>query len=315
MRIIFAGTPDFSVPVLQALLDADHDICAVYTQPDRPKGRGRKMTYSPVKQRAMELGLEVVQPKSLKNEPAQQQMAAFDAELMVVVAYGLLLPKAVLSIPTRGCINVHASLLPKYRGASPIQAAILAGDKQTGITIMQMDVGLDTGDMILKKNCLIEPDDTSQTLHDKLATIGANAIVETLSQLSQAKAIFEKQDDSQASYAGKISKEDACIDWHKQAIDIERTIRAYNPWPVSYSLLNQKKVRIWQASIFDTVDTAKYQAGQIIEVGKARLLIACGSGILSVETIQLEGSKPMPIKDCLNAKRALFVEGQCFANS
>ncbi len=306
MKILFAGTPDFSVPILQALLDANHDVCAVYTQPDRPKGRGQKTAFSPVKSLAVEHGLPVEQPQSLKNLEAQQQLARYQADVMVVVAYGLILPKAVLDIPKYGCINVHASLLPKYRGASPIQAAILAGDELSGVTIMQMDVGLDTGDMIIKKSCVLAGQETAQSLHDKLSVLGAEAINDALRDIVQGTAQFESQEESLASYAGKIQKEQARIDWSNSAIEIDRQIRAFNPWPVCYSHLDDKTVRIWQASVVEGAETKLHQAGDIISLGKDYCHIACGEGVLSIERLQLAGSKAMSIKDCLNAKRSLF---------
>lgn len=311
MRILFAGTPDFSVPVLQALMDAGHQICAVYTQPDRPKGRGRKLSPSPVKVCAQSHGLPIEQPKSLRQKDAQAALAAYQPELMVVVAYGLILPRAVLETPALGCVNVHASLLPKYRGASPIQAAVLNGDKTSGVTIMQMDEGLDTGDMILKRECNIGAQDTAADLHDALSTMGASAIVDAVHLLESKQATFEKQDDTKASYAGKITKEDALIDWSKPAATIHQQIRAYHPWPVAYSSLNDQVIRIWQAELLST-EPHQYQAGEIVEVAKKHLHIACGQGILAISQLQLVGGKSLSIADFLNAKRSMFVVGDCF---
>lgn len=315
MKIIFAGTPDFSVAVLQALIDAKHEICAVYTQPDRPKGRGRKLALSPVKIKAQSYELPIFQPTSLRNKQDQEQLASLNADVMVVVAYGLILPQAILDAPKLGCLNVHASILPKYRGASPIQAAILNGDLESGVTIMQMDKGLDTGAMILKKYCHIGANDNAAQLHDVLSSLGANGIVETLAAIENDSAIFETQDDSQTSYAGKIAKEDACIDWSQSSSKIHDLVRAYNPWPVAYSFLNSNKIRIWQTEIIESSYSEKYADGQIIEVGKDFLIIACADKALSIKKIQLSNSKPMLIKDCLNSKRSMFVVGECFAIS
>ncbi len=312
MKIIFAGTPDFSVPVLQALIDAEHEICAVYTQPDRPKGRGRKLALSPVKEKALSYDLPIFQPASLRNNEAQEELKSLNADVMVVVAYGLILPQVVLDTPKLGCLNIHASILPKYRGASPIQAAILNGDTESGVTIMQMDKGLDTGAMIIKKYCPIKENDNAQQLHDGLSTLGAKAIVETLTAIDTGSARFEVQDDLQASYAGKIAKEDACIDWSSSASDIHNLVRAYNPWPVAYSFLNNNKIRIWQTEITASTYPESFKDGQIIEVGKDFLIIACANKAVSIKKIQLSNAKPMPIKDCLNSKRELFVVGECF---
>lgn len=313
MKILFAGTPEFSVPVLEALYNHGDDICAVYTQPDRPKGRGRKISCSPVKEKALELGIEVLQPKTLKTQQEQEQLAAFEPELMIVVAYGLILPRVVLDIPKYGCVNVHASILPKYRGASPIQAALLAGDQQTGVTIMQMDVGLDTGDMILKKTCTIQEGENAQSLHDKLALLGAKGIIETIEQLEQGKICFEKQDQSQASYAGKINKLDAKIDWQESATTIENKIRAYNPWPVAYIQLEDASIRIWQAKAIGCTnsDIQQSRPGQILKVDKDAITVVCGQGLLQITTLQFPGSKPLSVRDCLNARRSILSVGNC----
>lgn len=312
MRVIFAGTPSFSVPVLNALLASDHEVCAVLTQPDRPKGRGRKLAVSPIKEAALQLELPIYQPKSLRDVAIQTKLQAMQADVMVVVAYGLLLPEAVLSLPMHGCLNVHASLLPKYRGASPIQAAILQGDKETGVTIMRMDKGLDTGDMLLKRYCAIEPDDTAQVLHDKLASLGAEAIVDALAQIANGTALFEKQHDEEATYAPKITKEDARIDWTQPATDIANQIRAYNPWPIAHAMLGHTTVRIWCATPLSCFSQSSAKPGQLLEVSKSRLIVACGEGALQIDIVQLPGGKALPIQACLNAKRELFIEGESF---
>ncbi|MDR9424677.1 MAG: methionyl-tRNA formyltransferase, partial [Marinobacter sp.] len=247
MRIVFAGTPDFAATALKALLKAGHDIVGVYSQPDRPAGRGRKLVPGPVKQVALDADIPVFQPLSLKSEDAQQELAALKPDVMIVAAYGLILPKAVLDIPTHGCLNIHASLLPRWRGAAPIHRAIAAGDTQTGITIMQMDEGLDTGDMLLKVTTPIRSDDTGGSLHDRLADLGGEAIVEALNQLARGDLGPEPQNDNEACYAHKLSKEEGHIDWQRSAADIERLVRAFNPWPGTFTDLGDQRIRIHMA--------------------------------------------------------------------
>ncbi|UQB42047.1 methionyl-tRNA formyltransferase [Thiomicrospira microaerophila] len=292
-RIIFAGTPVFSVAPLQALLDEGHEIIAVYTQPDRPAGRGRKLTASPVKQLALQHGLPVFQPESLKTAEAQAELAKHNADIMVVVAYGLILPQAILDTPKLGCLNIHASLLPRWRGAAPIQRAIEAGDKETGITIMQMDAGLDTGAMLLKTHCPILPHDTAETLHDKLATQGAQAIIDALKQLKQLVA--EKQDNNQACYAAKLTKAEAKIDWNTSAEVIQRRIHAFNPWPMAFCEFEGQSLRILNAQALE--GPAHNNAGEIILLEKAGLDIACGQGLLRITQVQPAGKKPMSAYD------------------
>lgn len=292
-RIIFAGTPEFSVAPLQALLDSDHQVIAVYTQPDRPAGRGRKLTASPVKQLAQTHQIPVFQPESLKTPEAQAELATLEADIMVVVAYGLILPQAVLDTPKHGCLNIHASLLPRWRGAAPIQRAIEAGDSETGITIMQMDVGLDTGAMLLKTHCPIQPEDTAQTLHDKLAIQGAEAIIDALEQLD--KCVPEPQNDNQACYASKLTKAEAKIDWHGNAIDIQRRIQAFNPWPMAFCEFDGQPLRILAAQAL--AGPAHQNAGEVILLEKAGLDIACGQGLLRITQLQPAGKKPMSAYD------------------
>ncbi|WP_372830962.1 methionyl-tRNA formyltransferase [Pontibacterium sp.] len=308
LRIVFAGTPDFAASSLQALLNSEHEVIAVYTQPDRPAGRGRKLTPSPVKKLALEHDIAVYQPLSLKGEVEQAELAALDADIMVVVAYGLLLPKAVLDTPRLGCINVHGSLLPRWRGAAPIHRAVLAGDKLTGITIMQMDVGLDTGDMLYKVETPINAGDTSGDLHDQLAEQGAEALVTTLGLIRDGKAEPEKQDDSLANYAHKLEKQEGEIDWSRSATEIERQIRGLSPWPVAYCSLDGKTMRIWGAQASDTTSTEA--PGAVAEVTKKTLRIACGEGSLLLTNIQLPGGKPLDTAAVLNAKRDLFPVGK-----
>jgi methionyl-tRNA formyltransferase len=297
MRLIFAGTPDFAATALRALLNTEHDICAVYTQPDRPAGRGRKLQPGPVKQLAQEHGLPVCQPTSLKSDAAQQELAKWQADLMIVAAYGLLLPQAVLDIPARGCLNIHASLLPRWRGAAPIQRAILAGDQETGITIMQMDAGLDTGDMLLKLPCPIHSNDTGGSLHDRLSELGAKAIVQALANLDSLTPVH--QDDSLATYARKLDKAEARLDWRKPADLLAREVRAFNPWPVSHTQLDGQPLRIWQAH---ATNSEPGESGSVLRADNQGILVACGEGALLLEQIQPAGSKPMSAEAYLRGR-------------
>ncbi len=291
MKIIFAGTPQFAASALAELLK-DHQIVAVLTQPDRPSGRGMQLTASPVKQLALQHGLPVVQPATLKNDEAQQALKQFDADVMVVAAYGLILPKAVLQIPRHGCLNIHASLLPRWRGAAPIQRAILAGDAETGITIMQMDEGLDTGDMLVKKNCSITAEDTAQTLHDKLAELGAAAISEALQLLGNNNLHPEMQDSRQATYAAKLTKAEAKLDWTRDAVELERAVRGYFPFPTAYATLGETSIKILRSSL---VGGAKAEPGTVVAIDKERISVACGNGVLGLELLQKPGGKALPV--------------------
>ncbi|SMN15480.1 Methionyl-tRNA formyltransferase [uncultured Candidatus Thioglobus sp.] len=302
MKLIFAGTPDFSVGVLEALHQAGHDIVGVYTQPDRPKGRGRVLTACPVKEKALELSLQVFQPESLRDTDTQKQLASLDAEVMVVVAYGQILPVEVLQTPKYGCLNIHASLLPRWRGAAPIQRAIISGDKQTGIGIMQMNKGLDTGDILLEKICGITDTDSAQTLHDKLAILGAQGIVEALDNIDQLTPTI--QDEAGITYAKKLSKEEAWIDWSQSAVEINQQIRAFNPYPIAQAnavsnKFDNKVLRILSASVIDLAYGAK--PGEVIEYSKGLCVVATTDGALSLKTVQLAGKKPLSIKDFNNA--------------
>lgn len=312
MRIIFAGTPEFAATNLQALLNAGHDIVAVYTQPDRPAGRGRKLKPSPVKALALEHNIPVFQPLTLKDPAAQQELNTLKADLMIVVAYGLLLPQVVLDMPRLGCINVHASLLPRWRGAAPIQRALLAGDAATGVTLMQMDAGLDTGAMMLKTHCPITSSDTSASLHNKLAEQGGDALLELLPLLAKGEITAEAQNEAEATYAAKLSKEEAQINWQLPATDIDRAIRGYNPWPVAWFKDGEEVIRVWQAEVVSETEAmieAKVlnsAAGTLVAVVKDGLIVACGEGLLKITRLQLPSKPQMQVSDLLNGNPDRF---------
>ncbi len=306
MNIIYAGTPDFAVPALQALIESEHEVLAVYTQPDRPAGRGRKLQFGPVKQVAVDARIPVEQPLSLKNHEAQNILQSFQADVMVVAAYGLMLPQTVLDMPSYGCLNIHASLLPRWRGAAPIQRAIQAGDAQTGVTIMQMALGLDTGDMLYKTICPITADDTGQTIHDKLAADGAEAILTVLEQIEQKTLSPEKQDEALTCYAHKLSKQEAEIDWSQPARLIDQSIRAFNPWPVAYTLFNGKPLRLFMSSVLD--ETSRQAAGTVIDESAEGIKIATGEGVVNLTRLQLPGKKAMDVADFLNGHSLLDVK-------
>ncbi|AUU22696.1 MULTISPECIES: methionyl-tRNA formyltransferase [Aeromonas] len=307
LKLIFAGTPDFAARHLAALLSSGHEVVAVYTQPDKPAGRGQKLTASPVKELALAHDLPVYQPASLRNEAAQAELAALGADLMVVVAYGLILPKAVLDTPRLGCINVHGSLLPRWRGAAPIQRSIWAGDAETGVTIMQMDVGLDTGAMIRKVTCPIASDETSASLYDKLAGLGPQALVDTLDAMAAGDTAAEPQDDALANYAEKLSKEEARIDWSMDAVAIERCIRAFNPWPISWFDVAGQTVKVWQAEVLPQAHGQA--AGTLLKADKQGIEVATGQGVLRLLTLQPPGKKAMSVADLLNSRRDWFEPG------
>ncbi|MDO8990876.1 MAG: methionyl-tRNA formyltransferase [Sideroxyarcus sp.] len=297
MKIIFAGTPQFAASALAAVI-RQHQVVAVLTQPDRPSGRGMHLTASPVKQLALQHGLPVLQPATLKTEDAQQAIAALDADVMVVAAYGLILPKAVLQMPRNGCLNIHASLLPRWRGAAPIQRAILAGDAETGITIMQMDEGLDTGAMLLKKSCAIAADDTAQSLHDKLAELGAQAIAEALQEMQNGKLNPQAQDAQLATYAAKLSKSEAQLDWNADALQLERAVRGYFPFPTAYAVFGETPIKILRANLGAGGNAA---AGTVVAMDKDHIHVACGRGVLALEVLQKPGGKALPVAQFLQS--------------
>jgi methionyl-tRNA formyltransferase len=299
MNIIFAGTPAFSVPALQVLLDSRHRVVAVYTQPDRPAGRGRRTLESPVKQLAMQYQVPVCQPPSLQTAAAQAALAAQHPDLMVVVAYGLILPPAVLAVPGLGCVNVHASLLPRWRGAAPIQRAILAGDTETGVCLMQMEAGLDTGPVLACKSCAIEADDTGSRLHDKLAQQGAQLLAVNLDALQRGELEPRPQDDARASYAGKLEKSEARIDWSRAAADLARMVRAFNSWPVAETRYDGRQLRIWEAIPLPGGPAAP--PGSVLSATRDGIDVACGEGRLRILRLQLPGARAVPAADFINA--------------
>jgi methionyl-tRNA formyltransferase len=309
LRIVFAGTPEFAAEHLKALLASPHEIVAVYTQPDRPAGRGQKLMPSPVKQLALENGLQVLQPPTLRDAQAQAELAALKPDLMVVVAYGLILPQVVLDIPRLGCINSHASLLPRWRGAAPIQRAVQAGDAESGVTVMQMEAGLDTGPMLLKVRTPITADDTGGSLHDRLAELGPPAVIEAIAGLASGTLMGEVQDDALANYAHKLNKEEARIDWSRPAIDLERLIRAFNPWPICHSTLNDAPLKVLAGRIGE----GQGQPGEILAASKDGLTVACGSGALLLTRLQLPGGKALNFSDLYNSRREQFAAGTVLA--
>ncbi len=311
LRLIYAGTPEFSVPALRALHAAGHNIVAVLTQPDRPAGRGQKMQASPVKQAALELDLEVLQPLSLRKSHTKKEIRALNADAMIVAAYGLILPQSVLDMPRLGCLNIHASLLPRWRGAAPIHRAIEAGDKRTGISIMQMDAGLDTGDVLSTHPIQISELDTSQSLHDKLSACGADAIVDTLMKLDAGLVSPQVQDSSLANYAHKLHKSEAKINWSEQVETIARKIRAFNPWPCAFSEIKNKNLKVWRAEIIDSKQepSALISIGKIIASGPKGVQVQTGQGVLNLLEIQIAGKKRLPVEQFVNA---IDLSSDCF---
>jgi methionyl-tRNA formyltransferase len=302
--VAFAGTPDFAVPHLHTCAMDGVDIVAVYTQPDRPAGRGRQLAASPVKQAALEGGYRVEQPESLKDAAAQRTLRELNLDLFIVVAYGLILPRKVLALPRRGCWNVHASLLPRWRGAAPIQRAILAGDKQTGVCVMQMEAGLDTGPVLLERRIDIAPEETGGSLHDKLASLGASALREALQSVLRGQSLSpQAQSADGVIYAHKLDKAEARIDWANDAASIERQVRAFDPWPVAEGEIGGERLRIWSALALPAIDAAP---GTIVAASKAGIDIATGNGVLRVRELQRAGGRRMSAADFLNARPALI---------
>jgi methionyl-tRNA formyltransferase len=300
MNLVFAGTPEFAVPALRALVEAGHRILAVYTQPDRPAGRGRKLAQSPVKEFALAHGIAVRQPVTLKGEAEAEVLRALQADAMIVIAYGLLLPKSILAIPRHGCINVHASLLPRWRGAAPIQRAIEAGDAVTGVTIMQMEEGLDTGPMLATAETPIAATDTGASLHDRLSALGATLLVETLARLARGAVTPQSQDGAHASYAAKLKKDEARLDWHQDAGTLARRVRAFNPWPVAHTTLDGQTLRLWLAG--DEPGGDGRPPGTVLSADAGGIRVACGRGVLCITRLQAEGGKPLDAGAFLNGR-------------
>ncbi|MCI5494623.1 MAG: methionyl-tRNA formyltransferase [Lachnospiraceae bacterium] len=297
MRVIFMGTPDFSVGILEEILAAGHEVVLVVTQPDKPKGRGKAMQYSPVKEAALAHGLEVYQPKKIREAECVEYLRSYQPDIMVVAAFGQILSKEILDMPRYCCLNVHASLLPKYRGAAPIQWAVINGDKVSGVTTMRMDTGIDTGDMIDKTEVILAEDETGGSLFDRLAEAGAKLCVASMKKIEDGTAVYTKQDETKATHVGMIEKRFGRINWKLGAVEIERLIRGLNPWPSAYTYVDGKMLKIWKASVIDGGDPKK--AGCIIKADGKNLQIQTGDGILAVEELQLEGKKRMPAADFL----------------
>jgi methionyl-tRNA formyltransferase len=319
LNIVFAGTPEFAAQHLQALINSKHRIVAVYCPPDKPAGRGKKLSECATKILALQHNIIVEQPANFKEQADQQILSDYNADVMVVVAYGLLLPQTILDAPRLGCINVHGSLLPKWRGAAPIQRSLEAGDLETGVTIMQMDKGLDTGDMILKSRCNITEQDTSATLYEKLAELGPTALVETLSKMATGDYQREPQQDELSSYAAKLDKAHAELNWQHDAVVLQRKIRAYIPWPVAQFTYTENqsdkehRIRVWQASV--VTSQAEHQPGRILSVGKEGIVVATGKDALRIEVLQIPGKKALSAADILNARANWFVVGQLITGS
>ena len=299
LRIVFMGTPDFSVPTLRALVEAGHSIVGVYCQPDKQKGRGKQIQMPPVKEAALSLDLPVYQPATLRDYAVQKELIDLAPDVIVVIAYGKILPPWLIRLPKYGCINIHASLLPAYRGAAPIQWAVLNGEKESGVTIMQMDKGLDTGDMLLKRSVELSPKETGDSLHDKLMHLGAELIVEALSKLEKGELVPEKQKDELSSYAKKLTKAMGQIDWSKDAVSLERWIRGLNSWPSAYTFFGGKTLKIWEAQVAEENGAQKAEPGQVVSVSREGFTVACGQGALQILSLQLEGKKRVLTREFL----------------
>jgi len=304
LRVAFAGTPDFALPAFDALIGSHHAVVGVLTQPDRPKGRGRHLAASPVKLAALRSGVPVSQPLSLKTEVDRSDLAAWKPDVLVVVAYGLILPRPALDLPRLGCVNIHASLLPRWRGAAPIQRAILAGDPETGVSIMRMEVGLDTGPVFLERRVSIAPDETGGSLHDRLAAEGGQALLQVLDDLEADRARSTPQSEEGITYAAKIEKSEAMIDWAADAGAIGRKIRAFNPWPVAETRLDGEQLRVYKATVLavesSNPDQSSREPGTIVDVSGSSIVVACGRGHLGLQEVQRPGKRPVAARDLMN---------------
>nr|WP_320115109.1 methionyl-tRNA formyltransferase [uncultured Desulfuromonas sp.] len=298
IRTVFMGTPDFALDTLQGLIESGVQMVGVYTQPDRPKGRGKKLAAPPVKELALQHEIPVFQPQKLRDEEAVKQLRSLSPDLIVVVAYGQILPQAVLDIPKYGCINVHASLLPRHRGAAPINKAIIDGDPMTGVTTMMMDIGLDTGDMLVKKSLPIHPEETAGQLHDRLAPLGREAMEETLARLCAGTLVREKQDDNLSTYASMMKKEDGLIDWSRDARQIHNLVRGLDPWPSAYTLLDGQTLKVAKTRCVD----GQGEPGQVLEANGDTVIVACGQGALQLGALQLPGKKMLCAADFLRGR-------------
>ena len=299
IRIVYMGTPDFAVEPLEAIIKAGYKVAAVVTQPDKQKGRGKEVKMTPVKECALRHGIPVFQPVKIKEPEAVAELEKYQADLFVVAAFGQLLSEEILNMPEYGCINIHASLLPAYRGAAPIQWAVLNGEKESGVTIMQMDKGLDTGDMLLKRSVELSPKETGDSLHDKLMHLGAELIVEALPKLEKGELVPEKQKDELSSYAKKLTKAMGQIDWSKDAVSLERWIRGLNSWPSAYTFFGGKTLKIWEARVAEENGAQKAEPGQVVSVSREGFTVACGQGALQILSLQLEGKKRVLTREFL----------------
>lgn len=293
MRVIFMGTPDFSVGILEEIIKAGHEVVLAVTQPDKPKGRGNTVQFPPVKETALTHGIEVYQPTKIRDAECVEYLRKYHADIMIVAAFGQILSKEILDMPRYGCVNVHASLLPKYRGAAPIQWAVINGEKVSGVTTMRMDIGIDTGDMIEKVEVPLDKEETGGSLFDRLAEEGAKLCVHTMSEIEAGRATYTKQDESEATHTSMIKKQFGKIDWTKSAVEIERLVRGLNPWPSAYTSLNGKTLKIWRTSVEEADSGAK--AGTIVSLKKDEIAVQTGKGILLLQEVQLEGKKRMPV--------------------
>ena len=299
MKVLFMGTPDFAVGALEAIIQAGHEVVCVVTQPDKPKGRSGQMQFSPVKECALKHGLPVFQPERIKRPEAVEELKKYDAKVFVVAAFGQIVSREILDMPPLGCINIHASLLPKYRGASPIQQAVLDGEEKSGVTIMQMEDGIDTGDILYQKEILLDAKETGESLFDKLSVLGAEAIVEALPLLEAGKLTPVKQDESKATHVKMISKSQGLIDWSEDSVVIERKIRGLNSWPSAYTNYKGKQLKIWDADVTDMSAEGEAEPGMIVGVDKETIFVQTGNGVLAIRQLQLEGKKRMSTHDFL----------------